>query len=1446
MIPESCKWIKGNGDILRLGTKDKVEFKIRCPGSSSELEDQLVRVLEKNTELTIQNTDLQKQVQHLQNVKAESGPLKADKLESILKQMRETADVRKELEREHSEAVNQLKEKQIEIQRKQGSAAEKTKAYENIETLQSKIRELEKKTELQNVRHEELMLEMAAIKRSQNKSNTSGMSNNCWKKTGLHQEIQTSPDSAPSTPDVNCVDRGTPISSNPIEGFLDHQRISPSVKIRHQNTGARPHAPAGNFISYIDSSLQTLSLPLDSQYFLLENASQMWSASTALPLWIAAPSHEASTPLRMCLAGVAGLQPADGSMAGGLCSSSGGSSSGSAGGHPPFLHQPTTTNITTEIDRIMAKIDQDNRILAELDKTRSTIAGGAGLTSRLGDASVPPNYMVTSAPVGLPMMSSLATQQMPLLQHHAVGPSAPLQAYQLTAKDLQPQVLNPLTGQYQFLINSGAVTQPLLPTQPLVVPQHHGRLMPQIPAIVTSQFELDSKLQITKNHKFKLCVKFRIPEYYWPLNFVFFRYSYDPYQQSPNECPEAELAISAGDYLLVWGIMDEDGFFDGELLDGRRGLVPSNFIQKLVGDDLLEFHQAVIQGLRDCDDSASTNIPQDLDYHHANADDYTKQSSQQYETVDYLEDDEEEVSNTGEGPDVFFSLLVPAPKQLTLERQLNKSILIGWNPPDLSCSSPIDCYHVYVDGVLKVTVKTTERTRALVEGVDSTRPHRISVRSVTANRRTSRDAACTMVIGKDVQLGPSQVKASRVTATSAVISWLPSNSNYQHTVCVNNVELRTVKPGVYRHTITGLAPNTVYRVTVRAKNIRAPNFNEKTTIPVERYSCHIDFRTLPKALSIVELEDTGCKGLPEPPVDIQVEPGPQDGTLLVTWQPASSPANPALVTGYAVYADGKKVTDVDSPTGDHALIDINKLLSLNPKHVTVRTKSRDNQSSDSLPTPIPSNVLKGKHSSSNKEEDRRMRYGSFVPSHMRSSHHQRTGQVIIETEENLSDKEIYPSNHMSIPAIEITKDTGSEGNFSEEDYMESSRGGPRGYDHGPSYDSQHRSSRHHGQRHPSQPHHGHSRSMNRRDERDYGMSDRGEMRNRHLDKAGYRGGRGGQPNPSQNAREKRPRWFAALFDYDPTTMSPNPDACDEELPFSEGDSIKVYGDKDADGFYWGECRGRRGYVPNNMVVEVQAEGAAPHGGSSSRNRDRWGDIYANMPVKKMIALYDYDPQELSPNVDAEQVELSFSTGNIIYVYGEMDDDGFYMGELEGVRGLVPSNFLTEAPPDYPNQGQGQSQGQTSQGQTSQGRRGQGPGARGPPPPPRDVMPPQRDRRKDACPVPTQVDLREVGRRERELEQEREKEREMERESRVPSLMRKYVVPPAPQPGIDKINVTQQQQQQNQPAADSSQPGANLMQKLSEMTTGVTGGDNSVDHILSKGKELIFMKFGLGK
>lgn len=41
------------------------------------------------------------------------------------------------------------------------------------------------------------------------------------------------------------------------------------------------------------------------------------------------------------------------------------------------------------------------------------------------------------------------------------------------------------------------------------------------------------------------------------------------------------------------------------------------------------------------------------------------------------------------------------------------------------------------------------------------------------------------------------------------------------------------------------------------------------------------------------------------------------------------------------------------------------------------------------------------------------------------------------------------------------------------------------------------------------------------------------------------------------AEDVSTRIFVALFDYDPLTMSPNPDAAEEELPFKEGQIIKV-------------------------------------------------------------------------------------------------------------------------------------------------------------------------------------------------------------------------------------------------------------------------------------------------
>lgn len=67
-----------------------------------------------------------------------------------------------------------------------------------------------------------------------------------------------------------------------------------------------------------------------------------------------------------------------------------------------------------------------------------------------------------------------------------------------------------------------------------------------------------------------------------------------------------------------------------------------------------------------------------------------------------------------------------------------------------------------------------------------------------------------------------------------------------------------------------------------------------------------------------------------------------------------------------------------------------------------------------------------------------------------------------------------------------------------------------------------------------------------------------------------------------------------------------------------------------------------------MVVEVSEQEAV--GQAAAKPRDRWNDAYANAPVRRMVALYDYDPQELSPNVDADVIILL----NILFLIASIE------------------------------------------------------------------------------------------------------------------------------------------------------------------------------------------------
>ncbi|TKS83618.1 Peripheral-type benzodiazepine receptor-associated protein 1 [Collichthys lucidus] len=442
------------------------------------------------------------------------------------------------------------------------------------------------------------------------------------------------------------------------------------------------------------------------------------------------------------------------------------------------------------------------------------------------------------------------------------------------------------------------------------------------------------------------------------------RYSYNPYD-GPNDNPEVELPLTAGEYIYVYGDMDDDGFYEGELMDGRRGLVPSNFVERVSDDDVMTTHQPETGDM-------SHNSLLDSSLHSA--------SHQQHLHLGVSASERTEASATS-GPasapsDSASALAVPAPltngldldleeggvdivpypRKLTLIKQLAKSIIIGWDPPLVPAGwGNVWSYNVYVDQELRLNVPFGSQTKAVLERLDiNLKAYRVSVQSLT-EKGLSDQLRCSLLVGRDVCVAPTQLRVERITATSANLTWLPSNSNYVHIVSLNEEECELVKAGCYSLCLNNLLPSLQYTVKVEARPHRTP-----WELPVERRehrSATITFTTL-------------MAGPPDAPLDVQLEHGPSPGIALISWLPvtidAAGTSNGVRVTGYTIYADKKKarslafckmVLEVSSPTAGSALLGPSQIQSLQAaQEITVRTMSAHGESCDSFPVNVPSKL----------------------------------------------------------------------------------------------------------------------------------------------------------------------------------------------------------------------------------------------------------------------------------------------------------------------------------------------------------------------------------------------------------------------------------------------------------------------------------------------------------
>uniref|UniRef100_A0A5S6QKM0 SH3 domain-containing protein n=1 Tax=Trichuris muris TaxID=70415 RepID=A0A5S6QKM0_TRIMR len=585
---------------------------------------------------------------------------------------------------------------------------------------------------------------------------------------------------------------------------------------------------------------------------------------------------------------------------------------------------------------------------------------------------------------------------------------------------------------------------------------------------------------------------------------------------------------------------------------------------------------------------------------------------------------------------------VPCPLHITVEKQLRKSVLVSWLHPS-SMLIPVLQYHVCVNGSVRAIVPACYNTKALVEDVDCTKPCRLSVRSVTDSGH-SPDAACTVTIGKDSSVAPEEVKAFSITPVSAQVSWYPGSSNFEHVILLNGLKVGNCPAGTYHIILKGLIPSTLYRCSVRVKDPRAVLEDR----PVEG---HYDFKTLSKI------------GLPDAPNNVQCEIGPQDGTLLVTWQPVMNQPKPpsrAAVSGYLVYADGRKVGEVNTPTGDHALLKWSDLCNDPPLFITVKTKTREGiLSTDSnavrvpnldrqptfacspssrilgviddcaVPnssgaTAAPSTALcSDTPSAANGSLLNETKFVTFpnMPLSTASTWHPPHEQHglqpagVIYSYTTASTPTTVPSYYIFHPQLAQIGPGRAQAKPSllemETSYLlrqqQKSRASLKkrsaSLDEEKSLELQYRAQPLIPQinvigTHSSEEdvRFGSLRSGGRYAQAPVyqpAYSARTSRLNRHLRSASSRAV--SEPDLRNDrqfvgdmlgSRSGETRCLVGLFDYNPKHMSPNRNAARDELPFRKGQMIKVLEEKDFDGFYLGESRGRIGLVPSNLVMEI--------------------------------------------------------------------------------------------------------------------------------------------------------------------------------------------------------------------------------------------------------------------
>ncbi|XP_006894671.1 PREDICTED: RIMS-binding protein 3A-like [Elephantulus edwardii] len=768
------------------------------------------------------------------------------------------------------------------------------------------------------------------------------------------------------------------------------------------------------------------------------------------------------------------------------------------------------------------------------------------------------------------------------------------------------------------------------------------------------------------------------------------QYSYNPFE-GPNEHPEGELPLTAGDYVFIFGDMDEDGFYEGELKDGRQGLVPSNLLEQVLDSNILDCltatspnrdlnpflagQEALMSEDQEVVDRESHTValsvsPTDMTLEILDAEREAHWSS-------WLQSLEEQRL-----PKALLGVkgaLHAAPMQLGLQRVTATSVDITW-----VCSSPCHPHVVYLDG------QEHAQTPA---GVNSYTFHSLLP-------ATQYKAQVAVQLPQALTQGPWERMSSTLTfatplagppdppldvlvechssAGFLVVSWLPVTIDSAGSS--NGVQVTGYAVYVDGIKVAEVASATAGTTSLNCSQLQAHGICQRVSV---------------RTMSLCgESPDSVPAQIPEDLLTYHQLPSPTEG--IHSHFSVSRTSNP-------VFAQEPVSTHVCGTCQESQA----EFLETLPKE----PQRRQSQ----VPSPISEEKCLSSRALSlwkvqeEVEKNLLTQEGLQYP-RTPLSHDLPTGEENHSQDVDLTQSPTLGLNHVSPKPGSRRVPCRHKPSLKKVIYEQQDVEGSDTTPWSPSQQCESSGNKWPTMKGDSWVHVHTDEWQEQKEDLCIQAHTKKWQEQKKALVAQNDCGLACEPNPvlcpalpnqvdptsiEQRANSET-RVFLALFDYEPQVTSANPQAAEEELAFQKGQLVRVWGPQDANGFYRGEHSGQVGIIPGHLVAQLKSgvewaderwqlptqvqlcsvaclkdfeevTGCFPTSQGSPGGPQLW-------TPKIMMAALDYNARDRQAGGWAKD-KLVQKAGDQVTVCKPLDDNSFYYVESGGHQGLIPAHLL---------------------------------------------------------------------------------------------------------------------------------------------------------------------------